>query len=487
MQQKRDTFGKGKRYAGALIISLMICLITACSSGKESIVQESEASTEEALIKESDLKAEGTAVVVSVDTEKQVFHFTSVDTGDAYSLSYNGLTEFTDSYGEVKVPDQFVIGDIVDIVVSAHSKFLNSVKLKAGTFRLDNMEDYEIDRNRGVLTYQGTNYRITDATLVVSDGEKASFRKIKENDSLTALGFGHDIYTLIRSGGTGYLRILGQESFKGGWIEVGDIITVITDDMLIEIPEGDYRVLLSYNGYGGEKETTIKRGQETVLNVSDLKGELLKTGKIIFSIEPSGIDPEVSIDGEVINEKKPVEMEYGVHSLYVEAYGYSPVKRMISVGDPTAYISVRLEKSTVSTNDSTAKTVTKADSNYLPDSFKIDKSKDASASQESVESSESESVSKASDASDASEEEAETVSSRLKLYIDGPADAEIYFDGSYKGIIPCSFTKTKGTHVITLKADGYRTKHYTVTLNDSEDETYTFSALEKLDDEEEDD
>ncbi len=480
MQRKRDTFKKGKRNPGVVITLLIALLLTACANtgGKKEAASTEEASTEET-VKMDDLKAEGTAVVLSVEEEEKKIHFSSVETGEAYSFSYNGLTEFTDSYGEVKVPSQYKIGDIVDIVISAHSKILNSVRLKAGIFKIEDMEDYKIDLNRGVLSHGGNNYRISDSTVVVSGGVRSSFRKIKEGDSITAVGYGHDIYTIVRGGGTGYLKIIGQESFKGGWIEVGDIITGITDDMLIEIPEGSYKVRISYNGFGGEKQASVIRGQETVLNVSDLKGELLKTGKVIFSIEPEGIDPEVSIDGEIIDDKKPVEMEYGVHTLYVEAYDYAPVKRMISVGDPTAYISIRLEKSAVSKN-STAKTVTKADSNYLPDSFKIDKSKDATKKEDT-----DDTESKSSEAS--KEDETETVSSTVKLYVDGPADAEVYFDGSYKGIAPCSFTKTKGTHVITLRGDGYRTKHYTVTLNDSEDETYTFSALEKMDDDEEED
>ena len=482
MQRKGDTFKKGKRNFG-IVVTLILCLLMTACAGKsaesgtaDAVVSDEKA---EAAVEVDNLKAEGTAVVIDVEEDENIIHFSSVESGEAYSFSYNGLTEFTDSYGEVKVPGQFKIGDIVDIVVSAHSKILNSVSLKAGTFRIDNMEDYDIDLNRGVLSYGGSNYRISDSTLVINDGELSSFRKIKDGDSISAIGYGHDVYAVVRGNGNGYLRIIGQESFKGGWLEVGDIITTITDDMLLEIPAGNYRVLLSYNGYGGEKQAEILRGQETVLNVNDLKGELLKTGKVIFSIEPAGIDAEVSIDGEIIDDKKPVEMEYGVHTLYVEAYGYAAIKRMISVGDPTAYVSIRLEKSTVS-KDSTAKTVTKADSNYLPDSFKIDKSSGESTSEAKSE----ETTSGLTEKSDS--ESTETVSSLVKLYIDGPSGAEVYFDGSYKGIIPCSFVKSKGTHVISLKEDGYRTKHYTVTLNDSEDETYTFSALEKSDEDDED-
>ena len=65
-----------------------------------------------------------------------------------------------------------------------------------------------------------------------------------------------------------------------------------------------------------------------------------------------------------------------------------------------------------------------------------------------------------------------------KLYIDAPSGAELYYDGSYKGIVPCSFKKTAGTHVITLRKDGYITKTYTITLdNTTDNETYSFGAM----------
>ena len=48
------------------------------------------------------------------------------------------------------------------------------------------------------------------------------------------------------------------------------------------------------------------------------------------------------------------------------------------------------------------------------------------------------------------------------------------------GISPVRFTKTVGRHEITLKKSGYKTKTYTIYLeNTRKDETYSFSALEK--------
>ena len=53
-------------------------------------------------------------------------------------------------------------------------------------------------------------------------------------------------------------------------------------------------------------------------------------------------------------------------------------------------------------------------------------------------------------------------------------------DGNYRGISPVSFKKVTGSHTVTLRKSGYKTKSYTIYLyNDGEDITYSFTDLEK--------
>ena len=490
MQYKGNTYGNVTRKNISLVIFMAILLILGlcgCSKGTaktdNTVPKAPAAETEEATettVSDNDLKAAGSAVVLHVDEPSQTIVFAAVDTGEEYSLSYNGLTDFTDQYGEVKIPRQFTIGTVVDIVVSVHSGIIQSVQMKPDTFTLENISGYEINQYRGVFSYGGENYRISDATVIVSDGKRGKFRHIKDGDELTVVGYGKDVYVIIRGSGCGYVRLMGQESFKGGWIEIGELITSITDDMLLEVPEGDYEMLISYNRFGGSKKVSVKRGRETIVDVSDLKGELLKNGKIVFTFDPVDAYPNVMIDGVEVDAKRPVEVEYGVHTLDVEAAGYSNIHKLVSVGSPMAYISIELEKSEVSKN-STARTVKKADED-LPESFTANDDKpiekeDKEKPQEEVKKPEEEKPSE--------ETETETATVRAKLYIDGPDEAEVYLDGSYKGIVPCAFIKVAGTHVITLRQDGHKTKHYTITLSADEDETYSFAELEELDDDEE--
>ncbi len=61
-----------------------------------------------------------------------------------------------------------------------------------------------------------------------------------------------------------------------------------------------------------------------------------------------------------------------------------------------------------------------------------------------------------------------------------PEDVEVYIDDAYKGMTPISITKVLGSHVVTLKKNGYTTKSYTIHVeNDNENVFYTFADLVK--------
>ena len=59
-----------------------------------------------------------------------------------------------------------------------------------------------------------------------------------------------------------------------------------------------------------------------------------------------------------------------------------------------------------------------------------------------------------------------------------PEGAEVYLDGNYVGISPCSFKKVAGVHVLILRKSGFETKSVTIQLDDSDkDMSYSFADL----------
>ena len=67
-----------------------------------------------------------------------------------------------------------------------------------------------------------------------------------------------------------------------------------------------------------------------------------------------------------------------------------------------------------------------------------------------------------------------------KVTVSAPAGAAVYVNGTYKGQVPCSFTKMLGSVTLTLTKEGYETKSYHVELpDDSQDISWTFPDLTK--------
>lgn len=463
----------------------MACLlIPVFSCGRSQNADKEQSISEESVPEKLDipeLEAQDIAVFLEYKERLGEVRLMSADNGRSYTVSINNLTTFEDNYGKVSVPELFETGMIVDADISVHSKTLKSLKQDPNAYVRRDVSGFEINLNRGIFSLSdGTNLHITENTLVIKDGKEIRMSDISDDDVLLLRGIDSDLYSICLMSGYGHLRIKGAEYFTGGWVQIGGIYKPVSDDMLLDVPEGEYDMVVSYKGRGGTKHVEIFRGKETSVDVSDLKGDLVKTGEIIFTIKPLDAEPVVRIDGKTVNYMEPVTLEYGVYQLEIAAEGYATVKEHVAVGSEVANIEIELTRSegdaekTVSSNRKPA-TVSK---NSLPTSLSDNTAGayiNGTSSTSSTTASSSGSSSSASGIGGGS-----SIVQGSRIYIDAPETAEVYFDGIYKGIVPCSFIKESGTHVITLRKDGYETRTFTVTLdNSTQNETYSFSALQE--------
>ncbi|MCR5649620.1 MAG: PEGA domain-containing protein [Lachnospiraceae bacterium] len=466
MQHKRVSFIK--------IISVYIMLIFAvCGCGKTAADPASGVVSEdtEAESLTDGLSATDTAVYISHDEENSTIRLLNPENNKVYEVNYDRLTQIYDRFGKVSVIELFDTGIIVDVDISVHSKNVTRIQQSPEAFIRRNIESYKVNANRGVLTFDGENYRISTDTPVFKGGKRLKPADISEGDTITVMGMDKNVYSIIITSGDGHVRLTGTEYFIGGWVQIGrDIIKPVTEEMIIDVPEGSYDMVVTYNGRGGTKHIDIERGKEITVDISDLKGELIKYGTLVFTILPASADPKVKIDGEEIDYLEPRELEYGVYRIEVEARGFLPIRENISVGQDMANIQIELTK----TDEDTDQNAIKEDNTQAPPvSLNAPVNNDAASSSSSSVMSSSSSSSSSSSASGSI-----PTTTKGRLYIDSPEGAEVYYDGSYKGVVPTGFSKTPGTHVITLRKDGYRTKTYTVTFDDStDDETYSFTEL----------
>lgn len=445
--------------------------------------QNMENSTSQELPQEEELEAIDTAIIISLDCDMRQIILQTSGSGTRYELSYDGKTYFYDEYGQVISATQLESGLIVDLKISIHSGYLKELTKRKDTFVKRDVSEHSINVNKKMFIADGDNYKLPERLVVIIDGKLAEAEDINENDVLTIAGIDRTVMTCIVNKGHGYLKLKSEETFLGGWLEIGNIIKPITENMLLLVPEGDYDMRITYHGRGGILPVTIERDRETKVDVSGLKDEILKTGMVEFKIDPA--DAKLTINGEEKSTVLPVELEYGVYRISVTKRGYTPVNQYLSVGQEKAEINIYLEESKEASDEDEKKDKESSSGtidyvlppNIIPPSPSLEEKSSSSARHFD---SSSKSSSSAGDISEENGEEDKEKQDNTKpqLYVNSPSDVEVYCDGSYKGISPLNFVKEPGVHVISLRKDGYVTKSYTITVNDDgEDEYFDFVEL----------
>lgn len=419
--------------AAALILSL-----TACASPFQYIGEgrPQESSSEERvdtgfiLTGPNSYDSADTAILVDRDDEEGTATFLNLVLGKRYTLSIDGTTRFYDKYMESISFDQVEIGDIADVTFLKSKKHLTTLQLSPDAWIYENVEKYEINSVRGEVSIGSEIYKLTSNTQYLSEGRSMDSMELNAADVLSFKGIDSQILTVQVEKGHGYLRLENDENFIGGWIEIGQTqIRRITQDMLLPVPEGSYQVNISNKGGGGTKNVTIKRNEETTLDIGDLEIPEPQYGMVLFSLDPASA--ELYIDGEKVDPSGPVELLYGIHQMIARAEGYQSITQYIRVAQESGGINVVLE---------------------------------ANASEDKEESQTTSS--------------ADTVSEHYRVYVNAPEGAEVYLDGNYVGIAPCSFRKITGAHVVTLRKNYCETRSYTVQIDDEEkDLSYSFADL----------
>ena len=131
---------------------------------------------------------------------------------------------------------------------------------------------------------------------------------------MTVRGIGHDVSSIVIEKGHGYLSLKDADALLGGWIEVGQaVISQITQEMLLTVPEGSYQVRLTAGDVDETREVTIKRNEENVLDLGDIEMKVPVNGQVSLVISPS--TATVRIDDVTVNAAYAVRLPFGIHQI----------------------------------------------------------------------------------------------------------------------------------------------------------------------------
>lgn len=438
-QKKKD--GKNRKKSLAAVIAAIITVAAATGysmfSGGEQPLPEGTPAPEKVdtgfvVTGPENFDSADTAILVDRNINENTLTFLNLELGRRYTLSMDGTTRMYDKYGQIMSIEQFARGDIVDITFLKSKKHLTVMQLSASAWTYSDVSRYELNMIRRELSIGAEVYKLTDNTQFLSDGRSIELMDLNPSDVLSFQGIDSQVLTVRVDKGHGYLRLVNDEHFVGGWIEIGQTqIQRITEDMLLTVPEGSYQVNISNKGGGGIKTVVINRNEETCLDIGDLEIPEPQTGMILFSLSPS--NAELYIDGEKADASGPVTLEYGIHQLIARAEGYHSITQYMRVAQESGGFNIVLDA---------------VDEN----------SKESSSSHSSS--------------------TTQTATSYYKVYVDAPEQVEVYLDGNYIGISPCNFRKTSGFHTITLRKTGFVTRSYMVQIDEEQrDMTLSFADL----------
>lgn len=436
-----------------------------------------------------------TAVVAEIDMDEKTVTLKNMDKKRQYTLSYDGTTFFYDKYGKVISITQLQKGEIVDVTFFREKKRINTLQISGEAWTHKYIDEYKLNEEKFQAEIGSAIYAYSEDTVVISDGKQGDLIDVNPVDVLTFRGMGSDVYSIVVERGHGYVRLKNEEYFYGGWIEVGNkTIQKVSDGMMLIVPEGSHQVIISNKGTSGVKQIEVRKDMELELDVGDLKGEEPQYGTVLFTITPE--DATLYLDGEKTDYSQPVRLEVGIHQMIVMADGYDTISQYLKVGEASAGIEVEMKaEEDVSGNDVSGNDVL-SDSEILDEVNRILNEKgysgitadELAGNYSSSDTSQSGTAGNGTDSSGAGSAGGNTqtntpLTSTLSYYvtIEAPIGVEIYLDGNYIGITPCSFKKDTGSHTLTLRKTGYVAKSYTIQMDEEQKNvSYSFLDLVKI-------
>ena len=329
----------------ALIFIVCLCTFCACKDGDASdenavsIVRQPGTPAGSEKEAQEEVEEEKLFIVQELNTEEEYIVLKSTDYDKNYIYHYTLTTRFLDKYGNTTSSLNFTPGTVVTLGERKSKGVIGSVQMSDTVWRYTDVTNFSYDTEKNLFVIGGENYKLTDETVVFSGDVIAGLSDIGEDDVLNIVGKDKTIYTISVVTGHGYLLLANTEKFEGSLIYIGNtLITAVTSNMQVSVPEGTYDVTVANNGYGGTKTIEIERNNTTVLDLAELEGEGPKTCKLTISATVP--NASIYIDGEQIEAGLETEVTYGRHTLSISVEGYDTWTKTLYVNSATANISI---------------------------------------------------------------------------------------------------------------------------------------------------
>ncbi|WP_455714162.1 PEGA domain-containing protein [Anaerosporobacter sp.] len=400
-------------------------------------------------------------VVKAIDTNKKSITLYNVDRNDELVLYYDGTTEVKDKYEKAITMSQLTVGEMVDAYYLLNDKVIE-VSISNDAWEYKKVNNLVINNDKKMMSISSRNYQFNENLIIASENELINIIDLSEKDELTLKGVGSKVYSIIVTKGHGYVRFSNYSDFIGGNLEIGtDNMIAISEDMLVVVREGNYKLTMEKDGLTGSKLIRVVRNQEIVVDMGEFRKDAPQIAKVEFTILPNGAD--LYVDGKEVDYSEPIELKYGEHTVTVSLSGYEDYTGNITIDESSMQFFISLAEPTVTEEESdTDSTGSSSNSNNTnSDSDSSTNSSNSSSEDESLE-----------DEVNNSDKSNNSVDTEHQIYVQTPIGASVYWDGKLMGTAPVNFTKQVGSYTISLAADGYETVSYPVVIADDGEDVY---------------
>lgn len=394
---------------------------------------------------------EQTVVLQKLDLEAGTMSFVSVNNGKQYDLLYNNGVDVRNKYGEIMSGSLLSAGQIVDIVYNTDNNKLLEIAINPDAWEVREISGFEFDKANQQAKILNQAYRYTSDLVIVSGDKLIGVNEVCKEDQLTARGYGGKLCSLTVDLGHGYVKLENYETYVGGMIEIGyDVIVPVTEDMLLTVREGTYKLKITKGEHSGYKNVVVLRDEEVTVSLMELQIAPDPIGSLFFDVTPA--EAKVMIDGETIDKAETIELTYGRHQIRVSAEGYETKEGYITVDSAYKIFTIELSRNGEDASGNTSNTSEPGTTTE----------QDGSTSTE-----------------DSNNNTTESQKTGNTVTIEKPLGAYCYVDGDYKGTVPCTFDKVSGSHVVTFSMTGCLVKSYTIQcLDNGKDDKYSFDDLQ---------
>ena len=373
------------------------------------------------------------AVLTDIDEDNKSISFTAVENGDDNVYSYNNATEV---YSKSKVAmsiAQLEPGDVVDLYYNTGNLVITKLQISTDDDVWENgkVTSFKINDIEQEMKIGKTLYYFTSQVAVFSEGRPIRINELTEMDQLTVRGYKNQVISIVVDKGHGYVTLTGESLFVGGLINIGGVLARnIESGMLLSVTEGTYLVQVVNGNYKADKYVTVRRGEESVVDFSDVVAEIHEKGNVKFNIDVA--KAKLYIDGNAYDYSSILTISTGEHKIKVTASGYEDYEAKINIEAKYQAFNISLTEGDSSENETETESET-----VVAGEDKVSKINDVT--------------------------------------VTGPVGGSVYFDGTYMGTAPVTFDMVTGTHVISILYDK-KINSYTVNLEEgANDVEYDFS------------